>query len=359
MQINKKRFSVFIIAVMIYSLVAVYGLVPLATAASLNDAKATLSDSDISATATTTITFVTSNELVATDYYEVIVPKGPPGFSNMVAGNITCPDAATTTRVLDSTGEHVITCTVNALATSTAGAKTMTIVNATNPGIAGDYSIDIATKHAGGAEIENAQVKVFIIDDVTVTASVPATLTFTVNGLDFADTVNGVSITATSTATTTPFGTLSTAASSTVGQELTVATNATDGYKVTVFQNQELTSAGSANINSFNNSPNGTGSTTATTWASPAGTLDQTFTYGHMGLTSDDTSLSTGNDFGGTKYKGLNATDPMEIMYHDHPANATITGVGIARVAYTAQISALQEAGDYTNTLTYVCTPQF
>jgi hypothetical protein len=360
MQLNKKRFSVFIIVVMIYSLVAVYGLVPMVNAAnSFNDAKATLSDSDLSATATTTITFITGTELDPTDYYEIIVPKGPPGFSNMVDTNITCPDTASTTRVLDSTGDHIITCTINALSTSTPGAKSMVITNATNPGTAGDYTINIATKHASGAEIEKSQVKVYIIDDVTVTASVDASLTFTVAGLDVGDTVNGSPVTATSTATSTPFGTLSTVASSTVGQQLSVSTNATDGYIVTVFQNQELTSAGSANINSFNNSQNGTGSTSlANFWTAPSGILDVTNTYGHMGVTTDDTDLS-GVEFGTLKYKGLNGSDPMEVMYYDHPVNGTLTGIGTTKVGYTAQISALQEAGDYTNILTYVCTPQF
>jgi hypothetical protein len=355
MLINKKRFSVFLIAVMVYSLVAVYALVPVANAESLDNAKATISDSDIGATATTTITFDTSVALTQNYYIEVAMPTG---FTNIAESRVTCPNNSTTT--VEGAGPYTVKCTVHLGQTLAAGSYTVVVGGHTNPSenLAG-YTINLYTKSDTGVEQENAQVKVYIIDDVNMTATVNASLTFSITGLNALDTVNGVTLTATSTATSTPFGTLSTAASSTVGQQLAVSTNATDGYTVTVFQNQELTNAGSANINSFNNSPNGTGSsTTAQAWAAPAGVLDATNTYGHMGLTTDDSTLSA-NNFTALQYKGLSGVTPMEIMYHDGPALNTVDDVGLAKVAYTVEINALQEAGDYTNVLTYVCTPQF
>jgi hypothetical protein len=355
MQINKKRFSVFIIAVLVYSLVATYALVPLVNAASLNDAKATITDSDIGVTATTTVSFITGIALTENYYIEVAMPTG---FTNIVEANSLCPANSTTT--VEGAGPYTVKCQVHLGQTLAPGSYSVVVGGHTNPteNLAG-YTINVYTKSDTGVEQEKAQVKVYIIDDVTVTASVDASLTFAITGLDALDTVNGVTVTATSTATTTPFGTLSTVASSTVGQKLTVSTNATDGYTVTVFQNQELTSAGGANINSFKDSPTGTGSTTtALPWSAPAGILDATNTYGHMGVTTDDGDLS-GVEFGENLYKGLNGTTPMEVMYYNHPVNGTGTGLGTTKVAYTAQISALQEAGDYTNFVTYVCTPQF
>ena len=129
-----------------------------------------------------------------------------------------------------------------------------------------------------------------------------------------------------------------------------------------------LTSDSNSNINSFNNSPDGTGSTTAETWVTPRNELDQYHTYGHMGLTSDDAdlnSLGTYNSFaptdtdGITQYVGLNNTDPMPIMHHDGPSDGTTQNVGLSHIAYSVEIGSLQEAGDYENTLTYIATPTY
>ena len=54
-----------------------------------------------------------------------------------------------------------------------------------------------------------------------------------------------------------------------------------------------------------------------------------------------------------------NATDQVEVMYHTGPSDGTTPDKGLTQVAYTAEISTLQEAGDYENTLTYICTPQY
>jgi hypothetical protein len=179
--------------------------------------------------------------------------------------------------------------------------------------------------------------------------------------------VNGVPTTGSTTATAIPFNTLDVSASSTLGQQLKVITNADDGYSVTVEQDHELLSNSGSNINSFDNSQDGTGSTTPHAWNSPTGLLDIYNTYGHMGLTTDDADLSTvsgggfaaGADFTSSKYAGLNATNTMIIMAHNGPADGSTQNKGLAKVAYSIRITALQEAGDYTNTLTYICTPQY
>jgi hypothetical protein len=49
----------------------------------------------------------------------------------------------------------------------------------------------------------------------------------------------------------------------------------------------------------------------------------------------------------------------MEVMYNGSPSDGSTQNVGLAKVAYRVQISALQEAGDYTNTLTYTVTPTY
>ena len=56
---------------------------------------------------------------------------------------------------------------------------------------------------------------------------------------------------------------------------------------------------------------------------------------------------------------GLTGTAPLEVMSHNGPVYGGTTGSGLARVAYTIEIKTLQEAGDYSNVLTYVVTPKF
>ena len=129
-----------------------------------------------------------------------------------------------------------------------------------------------------------------------------------------------------------------------------------------VYQDDELRNSQSDTINSFDNSADGTGSTTPHAWTSPLGILDDYKTYGHMGLTSDDSTLTSGDDFGDELYVGFNgygSAHSVEVMHHGSPADGTTIDKGRTLVAYTAEISALQQAGDYETTITYVATPTY
>lgn len=345
--------SRYIVIYLIACMLSMYGFMPTAKAASLINVKDTMTTSAMGATATHVIAFdLATIALVNTDKIVITMPAG---FNVGAIGAIT-PPANTTSAGF--TGQ-VLTLNVNA---GIAGGTTLTttipgIVNHATPA---SYSVHIETQNAAGTVIkERANAMIAITEQVTMTATVNATLTFAISGVNAGVSVNGVLTTATSTATTTPFGTLAVNASSTVGQQLAVTTNARDGYVVTVQENQELTSNHGATINSFDNSVDGTGSTTAHTWSNPQNTLDAFNTYGHMGLTSDDASISGGDTFGTALFAGLSGTAPLEVMYHTGPSDGTTQDKGLAKVAYSAMIGSLQEAGDYTNTLTYVCTPQY
>jgi hypothetical protein len=337
---RQNRFT--IVSLLIFSMLVVYGNIPLANAASLTDVKDTISDSDPGENATHTITFTTGLGLVATDYIEVTLDDD---FGDITTG--TCP-ASTTLATTTTTIRCTATDAINT------GSKTIVLNSITNPS-EGYYMVSIATKNASHVEKEASDIMVYTIQDVTLSATVNPILTFAIAGLDAGQSVNGIVTTATSTATTTPFGTLDIAASSTVGQRLTVSTNATDGYSISVFQDGELENAAGSKINSFYNAAEGTGSTSPDFWAAPLNTLNDPDTYGHMGLTTSDTADLT--TFASSKYAGLSGTSTMEISVNHGAANGT--GDGITDVAYTVEITALQEAGDYTNTLTYVCTAQY
>ncbi len=352
--LKTKRRKFALIAITIFSLVAMYGYIPTAIAASMENAKDTVSDSDLGVTATHTIVFdltdanyLTGGEFISVDFGS---------FTGALEGNVSCP----TDTSASTTPNSEVGCVVDAdgflESTST---QQMSVTTVTNPGSAGSYNVRITSYNASYVEIEHSDMKVYIIDDVTVTATVDANLTFTIYGLATSTDVNGDETTGSSTATALNFGNLTVDATSSLGQELRVVTNASDGFTVTVQQSGELENSAGAKINSFRDSQDGTGTTTPEAWASPTGTLDKSNEYGHMGITSEDGTLSGGNPFGDALYAGLDGTNATEVMYHTGPVDGTTDGIGITQVGYMIEITSLQEAGDYSNTLTYICTPTF
>ncbi len=345
-----KNFRLFIVIAIILSMLTVYGAFNPANAASLKDISDTLSDSGPSAVATHTIEFTTNVELAANEYVEVTLPTE---FGDIATG--TCPWGilATTTETFRCTADDTV-------ATNTP--YIITIDDVTNPSASSTYHIYIKTHQSGGAVIEQGDMMVAIVDGVSVTATVPSTLTFEITGLDADTNVNGATTNATSTANSIPFGALDYNATTTIGQQLSVTTNASGGFTVTVQQNRNLTSDNGSDIDAFIEGD--AASTTAVAWADPVANLNDENTYGHFGLTSEDSSLD-GGAFGAGNYKGFpNAltTDPVypiEVMYHNGPADGSGPDVGSTQVAYSIKITSLQEAGDYTNTLTYICTPTY
>ncbi len=219
----------------------------------------------------------------------------------------------------------------------------------TNPSATTSYAIDIA-----GSMPDSGQVRVAIVDQVTVSASVDTSLTFTVSGVNSSSSVNGSATTtaATTTSTALPFGTLTLSTSKTLAQDLTVSTNAANGYTVTVEQTGDLQSTTGATIDGF---INGADTATPTAWQGPSALVANPDTYGHWGLTSNDIAIPARTAQFGSDQWVSGSTTPIAIMGHGGPALATTT-----RVGYQIEISGLQEAGDdYTTTLRYVATPTF
>ena len=257
-------------------------------------------------------------------------------------------------------------CTGDTVATSTAVAFTLASSTSviTNPAVNDDYRIHIESRNQGSASsiLDQADTRVMILDDVVVTASVNTTFNFTVAGLASGTSVNGDTTSTTTSATAIGFGTLVPDTEVIAGQRLNVTTNAANGFTVTVKQDQNLTSATGADIDPF---LNGNGQATPIAWAAPANTLGSENTYGHFGLTSEDSTLSPSNPngtdaFGTQLYAGNFSTSTLEVFYHNGPADGTTADIGETDVAYQIEIRSLQEAGtDYTATLTYVATPVF
>jgi hypothetical protein len=367
--LNNRRSKIAIVAIMIFSMLAMYGAIPTVKAASFESAKAILSDATPSQVATTTIIIDMATSLTVNQYIEVDI--GPDGATAYGAGSLAgiaamCP-SGTTASTTDTVAMEVYHCVVGGggfdeatFATTSFGQITIPAYNANG------HKITITSRDTDGAEIETSDVIIYPIDDVVVTATVDASLSFSVAG--YTGAFNGTTTNRTATATAVPFGTLEVGSTTVGAQLLTVTTNAASGYSVTVQQDGELTSGAGATINNFDNAVDGSGSSTeGIAWNSPDGTLNNDWTYGHFGVTSDDATLDASqfvdegdaDPFDDNEWAGMNGVNPLQVMYHTGPADGTTLGVGTAHVGYAVQISALQEAGDYTANLTYVCTPTY
>jgi hypothetical protein len=372
-QLKQYRFIAALLAVsMIAWAAGIPGWNLHAQAAALTSVSDTLSDSDVSVASNHTIAFTTPNGILANQTISINFPAGfdltGVWFTDIDIGSTTVeftlgatPSGAAWGVATTSPQDLVFTNGNTAVASGTPmvikiGTHAVTggagVNRITNPG-AGSYEITI-----GGSMPSSGATRVVIIDDVVVTAAVSTSFTFSIAGVAIGQLVNGGATTTatTTTATAIPFGVLVPGISKINAQDLTVATNARNGFVVTVLQDQNLTSASGADIDTFKN---GSSTATPTAWTPPLNLLGTEDTYGHMGFTSED-DLNT-NEFGTDLWAGnLSTTTPRQVFSHDGPADGVTANIGTTRVGYRIQITALQEAGnDYTNSLTYVATPTF
>lgn len=351
-----------------------------AEAANVTDFSNTLSDTAPSAVSNHTIEFVAPNQIDTLDDIVITFPAASFDLSTIGEEDIDLLENGVVESIggqwVVSTTSNTITIASAGVATIAAGATTTILIglHATNDGspnsqivnpTAGSYEIDVETLDSsnGNAVLDSGSTRVAIVDNVTVTASVDTEFTFTVAGVVGGDSVNTADTTGgTTTPTSIPFGELVANTASTAAQDLTVTTNAANGFVVTVTADQQLTSASGADIDGFRN---GTYDSTPVAWAAPTASIGSENTYGHWGITSDDPTIGVGltDDFDAGGAGGLfvsASTTPVEVFRHDGPTDGSTTGQGTTRVGYKVEISALQEAAnDYTATLTYVATPVF
>lgn len=344
-------------------------------AASISSVSDTLSDSEPSVSANHTLVFTTPTGINNGETITIDFSDGPfTGTSSIGALDIDVQDGATDLSVAanclgaDEVGVSfsgdVLTvefCAGNGAAIAANGTTTIEIGDHASFGGAGSnqlvnpstgtYAIVI-----GGTQADQGSTRVVIIDTVEVTASVDTTFTFTVTGVGGGLAVNGATTTGSSTATALAFGTLVAGVASTTAQDLTVTTNASQGFVVTIEQGSEFISSSNAIIDSFRN---GEYTESPIAWESPAATPSDPSTYGHWGITSDDTNTTRTAEFANNTWVAASTT-PVVIMSHTTPTDGTGTGEGTTRVGFQVEISALQEASsDYTTTLRYIATPIF
>lgn len=170
-------------------------------------------------------------------------------------------------------------------------------------------------------------------------------LIFSVDGVDANTTIAGITTDATTTATSLDFGSLPLDSDVEVAQEITVNTNATEGYQVYKFVDQQLINAYADQIQPI------TGTNIApVSWAT--GCLVSASSC--SGYHTTDATLEGGSGrFAPIDSYAAFSTSLSEIMYSSVPA------VDVENIIYRLRIGALQPVGDYSTTITYVAVPVF
>ena len=169
-------------------------------------------------------------------------------------------------------------------------------------------------------------------------------LAFTVNGLPAGTSTEGVVTTASTTATTIPFGSLVTDSDAIAGQRLSIDTNAVSGYRTQLYTRQQLQNSDSdtiADIAGTNSAPSG--------WSAGCSGLTSCFGY-HAG---DDTLSGNTSRFALDDTYAAASTTPEEIMYSAVPATES------EDIIYRIVVTGTQPPGDYSSDIVYLVTPEF
>ncbi len=337
-----------------------------ADAANITDVSDTLSDSAPSVVSNHTITFVTPTGVANT---EDIVITFPAGFdltgiaeedidltvngANNTNTNWSVVNGGSSITISIDTGSIAAGATTTVAIGTHATAEGSPDTQIVNPAAEGSYEIGFTV-----GTVDSGWTRVVILSNVLVSAAVDTIFTFAVAGLPSGSTVNGTTTTGSTGSTSIPFGTLQAGVATRTAQLLTVNTNASNGYVVTVQLDQALQSSTGADIDGF---AQGSYTNTPVAWVPPTNIVGSENTYGHWGITSDDdtTSRSAGDEFNANEWASA-STSPRVVMGHTGPTNGTLMGQGTTTVGFKVQIGGLQEAGDdYTARLTYVATPTF
>jgi hypothetical protein len=177
----------------------------------------------------------------------------------------------------------------------------------------------------------------------TATTAAPD-LTITFSGVNSGTTVGGVTTTTTSSTNAINYGSLPINTAQTAAHQVTVSTNAVDGYVTTILQDGHLRTSGTDFI-----------SPTSGTNASPAAWTPGIST-GEFGYHTTDALLCTGSTsrFASSNTYAQLTTSPLEVACNTGPVTSEST-----YLIFQLEIGSTQANGSYQNLVTYITTAQF
>lgn len=177
-----------------------------------------------------------------------------------------------------------------------------------------------------------------------VSLTVDPTFSFSVAGVASAQTVNSATTTVTTTSTTIPFGQVTTADNEVAAQDLTISTNAQNGYTIYMRQTGALTNGSSDTISAVS-------AANSCTYAAPAA-FSAAGTEA-FGFTTNDADISSGN------FTSNNWCDLTNSNQAVGARTTPTSGSDTVRIGYQVGVSATTEAGTYSNTVIYTAVPTY
>ncbi|RWZ78218.1 MAG: hypothetical protein EOT05_00405 [Candidatus Microsaccharimonas sossegonensis] len=215
-------------------------------------------------------------------------------------------------------------------ATAPSGSQSVTFNSVTNQSAANATFFVRITTYSDAAwttAIDTGTVAASTAGQITVTASVDETVTFTLGGA------------------TVPLGTLTTSGTGSGTSSMTASTNANSGYSITV-NGTTLTS----------------GSNTIAALTSPTASTVNTAQFGINLVANTAPSVGTGvsGTGSGTAATGYNTANQFKFVSGDTVASATTpTNSNTFTTSYIANINGATAAGSYATQLTYIATTNF
>jgi len=336
-----------------------------AHAGSLSQAKVVINNNQASATGVIYSLYYTTSATTAIKQVNVLYCTTPSGSCTSPGGTFSTGSPTLASDNIAGTGRATTGSTTNStvlLVTSPATQSTqtvsMTYTGFTNPTTANtSYYARITTySDAGITPIDSTTVAFAILTStsIAVTANVDPSFAFSIAGVTSGANFNGGTgnVTVTATDNTIPFGTLTAGTPQIAAQDLTVSTNASNGFTVTASASATPPLVSGANdIDAFSGT-----NASPTNWSAPSGTTANTNT-GYFGYSTEQSDLCTGTPdrftTGGPNWAGTSITGG-EVM-----CSTAGTSSLTKRVGWQVAVNALQPAGNYTGTVYLIATPTY
>lgn len=361
-----------------------YLFVKPAKATGLSNRKVTLQTSAPGVPSQQTVSYTSTNAVTAgqtirigyTDAWTIPTTFTAADFAGTTGMTVVAACGAGTDEVTVSSsntnGDKNVTLTVCSGDTVPAGSKSIVIGTATgtritNPTkVAAAGTADIYRITIGGTQTDSGDALVAIIEGVAVSVTVSESLSFSIAGVAAASCTEGGSATAvTTTATTVPFGTISTPNAFFKGcHDLTVSTNAGGGYAITVEEDTSLNRTGAGDLTIDDTGCDSgpctevIGATTTAPWATAT---NNGFGYTCSG-TACNTEFASATEFNQFACRGVDADCDPGTGNENKQTPISSTGPvnnQTSRIVYKLSVSGVQPAGTYDNTITYIATPTF
>lgn len=207
------------------------------------------------------------------------------------------------------------------------------------------YTADAVSGGCTGSPVDSGVVGFNITAGAQMTLTINPSLTFTIGGLASSSTCNGATSNIVTTATSIPFGNMTSAANSTGCQAVTAATNATGGYTVYLRDTGQMANTLLQTIHDFS------GTNASPTTFSAAGT--ENYGYTTAGGGESQFTSNTWAGFNHTTGGNSSANNEPIATYSTPQASSTFN------VGFEAGVSNVTKPGSYQTTVVYTCTPIF